>query len=120
MSPRKRYLIAILFWLVSLLVLFAIRKIFFPIEIEGHDLTLFKIPAAGVCVLVGLIRLLDTIYNCAHGMAVSVRGIRPIEIVHFDVSPLRFLFSLLFELFMWSMLTIMMWPLFYDSITKLR
>lgn len=120
MSPKKRYLAAILFWVVSLLVLFAIRKIFFPGKIEGHALLFFQIPAAGACVLVGLIRILDTIYNCAHGIVICVYPTHPMETVHLKVSPLLFMFSFIFEVFIWSMLIVMTWPWLYDSIIKLR
>jgi hypothetical protein len=120
MSPKKRYLTVILFWVVSILVLFAIRKIFFPEKIEGHALLIFQISAAGVCVLVGLIRILDTIYNCAHGIVICVYPTHPMETIHYKVSPLLFISSLMFEIFIWSMLIAMMWPWLHDAIIKLR
>ena len=119
MSPKKRYLAAIFFWAVSLLVLFVIRKAFLPERVEGHALLFLQIPAAGVCFLVGLIRVLDTAYNCVNGIVICVYPTRPMEVVHFKVSPLLFVFGLIFEAFIWVMLMVMTWPLLRDSITKL-
>lgn len=120
MPPKKRYIGAILFWAGSLLVLFAVRKLAFPKVVDGQSLLYFKISASGICFVLGLIRMLDTFYNCVRGVVISVRGIRPIEVVSFQARPLQFVISFVFELFMWSMVMFMSWPLLTESVNELH
>lgn len=114
MSPKTRYAAVMLFWIAGLLILFAVRKLLFPKDINDCVSLSFKVAAMGVCFLVGLVRTLDTVYNLKNGVMVSLRGTIPMKVVHLEDSPLMFLLGFMIEAFMWPTLMIITWPALHE------
>ena len=119
MSPKNRFIGIVFFWIVACVILFIVRKVFFPEQIDTDTTVHFKISAGTIILFVGLFRILDTIYACTHGFVVSAYGLGPLKIFYFKANPFEFIFGFVFQMFIWTLLVIMTWSGFHEAILEL-